>query len=404
MEFRCRLGTASGEVVEGIYAADDEAKLRRELKEKGLFVLSLRRRGRGALGRPAFSLPQGRRLPQREFIVFNQELAALLKAGMPLVESLDILRQRVESPFFKSMLDDVHERVRGGAALSEAFEAQEPPLPGVYTASLMAGEKSGSLEEVIRRYVTHTRVLSALRRKTISAMMYPAILLALSLLVVGIIVLRVVPEFAEFYGGLGAELPLITRAIMGVSEVVRGYFLWILLVVAAGGLALRTWLKQPGRGVVLDRLLLRLPGIGNIAGKFATSQLTRTLATLLGGGIPLVSSLDVAGRSISNRHFSRQLEIVSREVREGQALSTSMLARGIFPPVAVKMVEVGESTGALQDMLSNVADFFDEEIETTLGRFMTLLEPLLLVIMGILIAGMLLALYMPLLKLGAIAQ
>ena len=402
MEFRCRLGTASGEVVEGIYAADDEAKLRRELEGKGLFVLSLKRRG--TLRWPALSLPQGRRLPQREFIVFNQQLATLLKAGMPLVESLGILRQRVENPLFKSMLDDVYERVRSGAALSEAFEAQQPPLPGVYTASLMAGEKSGSLEEVIRRYVTHVRVLTAVRRKTISAMIYPAILLGLSLLVVGIIVLRVVPEFAEFYRSLGAELPLATRAIMGVSDVVRGYFRWILLVLTAGGLASWTWLRQPGRGVVLDRLLLRLPGVGNIAGKFATSQLTRTLATLLGGGIPLVSSLDVAGRSIGNRHFSDQLDIVAREVREGQPLSTSMSARGIFPPVAVKMVEVGESTGALQEMLTSVADFFDEEIETALERFMTLLEPVLLVIMGIVIAGMLLALYMPLLQLGAIAQ
>ena len=402
MEFRCRLGTASGEVLEGVYVADDEAKLRRELDEKGLHVLSLRRRG--ARGWPALSFSPFRRIRSREFLVFNQELAALLKAGMPLVQSLEILRQRVETPGFKLVLDDVHERVRGGAALSEAFEAQEAPMPSVYTASLMAGEKSGSLEVVLRRYVTYARVISSVRRKTISALIYPAILLALSLIVVGIIVLRVVPEFANFYDSLGADLPVVTQVIVSVSNVLRSYLWALLLVLVAGGLVLRVWLKQPGRGALLDRLLLRLPGVGPIAEKFATSQLARTLATLLGGGIPLVNALDVSARAVGNRFVSRQLVTVSREVREGQALSTSMAGRGIFPSVAIKMVEVGESTGALHDMLNNVADFFDEEIDTTLGRFMTLIEPILLVIMGIVIAGMLLALYMPLLQLGTIVQ
>ena len=402
MEFRCRVGTASGEILEDVYVAQDEGKLRHELEEKGLYVLSLQ--PRGTLGLRGVSLTTSRRIRGREFIVFNQELAALLRAGMPLVQSLDILRQRVDNPTLKSMLDDVHERVRSGTALSEAFEAQDPSLPGVYTASLMAGEKSGSLEAVIRRYVTYARLISSVRRKTLSALIYPAILLSLSLVVVGIIVLRVVPEFANFYQGMGAELPLATRVIMATSDVLRGYF-WLIMLVLGGGVALLwRWLKQPGRGALVDRLLLRVPTVGQIAAKFATSQLTRTLATLLGGGIPLVNALDVAARSIGNRHVARQLGTVSREVREGQALSASMSARGIFPPVSIKMVEVGESTGALQDMLNNVADFFDEEIETTLARFMTMIEPVLLVIMGIVIAGMLLALYMPLLQLGTIAQ
>ena len=402
MEFRCRVGTASGEILEDIYVAQDEGKLRHELEEKGLYVLSLQRRG--TLGSRAFSLTTHRRVRGREFIVFNQELAALLRAGMPLVQSLDILRQRVDNPTLKSMLDDVHEKVRSGMALSEAFEAQNPALPGIYTASLMAGETSGSLEEVIRRYVTYARIISGVRRKTLSALIYPVILLGLSLVVVGIIVLRVAPEFANFYQGLGAELPLATQVIMAASDILRGYFLLIVLILGGGVTLLWTWFKQPGRGALVDRLLLRVPTVGQIAGKFATSQLCRTLATLLGGGIPLVNALDVAARSIGNRHFARQLGTVSREVREGQALSVSMSARGVFPTVAIKMVEVGESTGALQDMLNNIADYFDEEIETTLGRFMTMIEPVLLVIMGIVIAGMLLALYMPLLQLGTIAQ
>ena len=400
MEFRCRLGTETGEIVERVCTADNELRLRRDLEKEGLYLLSLRRRGGFAWTGASF---QWRRRPGvREFTVFNQELAALLKAGMPLLQSLDILRQRTDQPVLKTVLDDVHEQVRGGAALSDAFDSHRDLFPGVYTASILAGEKSGNLEETLRRYVSYARVVSGVRRRTLSALIYPAILLALSGIVVAIIIVRVVPEFTSFYDSMGATLPVATRVLTAVSGFVTEFFWLLALSAAALAGTVWTWSRQPGRGAQLDRLLLGMPFAGDVATRFATSQLARTLATLLGGGIPLVNALDVTARSVGNRHISRNLEAIAGEVREGTALSTSMHARGLFPPVAVKMVEVGESTGALQDMLNAVADFFDEEIETTLGRFMTLIEPLLLVIMGIVIAGLLLALYWPLLQLGAI--
>lgn len=402
MEFRCRLGTAAGEIVERVCVADSESGLRRDIEKQGLHLLSFRRRGGFVrLGAP---LEWRRRPGMREFTVFNQELAALLGAGMPLLSSLDILRQRADQPILKRLLDDVHEQVRGGAALSEAFDSHRDVVPGVYTASVLAGEKSGNLEETLRRYVACAKVISGVRRRTLSALIYPAILLALSCLVVAIIVVRVVPEFISFYDSMGAALPLATRVLTGVSAFVTDFF-WLLALGAAavaGGLWM--WSRQPGRGAELDRLLLDVPFVGTVAARFATSQLARTLATLLGGGIPLVSALDVTARSVGNRSVSGHLATIAREVREGGMLSAAMRERGFFPPVAVKMVEVGESTGALGDMLNAVADFFDEEIETTLGRFLTLIEPLLLVIMGIVIAGLLLALYWPLLQLGAIAS
>jgi type IV pilus assembly protein PilC len=399
MEFRCRLGTPGGEVFEGIYVADSEARLRRELEEKGLYVLGIQRAGRLALG--TVPLPKRSRISTREFLVFNQELATLLKAGMPLVQSLDILRRRVANPLFKSVLDDVYERVRGGSALSESFEAHGSMFPGVYTASLMAGEKSGSLEQVIRRYVAYVKVVATVRRKTISALVYPSILLVLSLVVVSIIVLRVVPQFTAFYEQFGRELPLSTRAIMTVSEVVRAY-LWVLLIgLVAGAAAFWAWLKQPSQRERFDRWVLRLPGVGPVARKFSTSQAARTLATLLGGGIPLVNALDVAARSIKNRYIAHEMETAGQQVREGRALSAAMNDSGAFTDVAIKMVEVGESTGALQEMLNSLADFYDEEIETNLGRFITLVEPILLVVMGLVIAGLLLALYMPLFNISA---
>lgn len=400
MEFQCRLGTATGEILEGNYAAESETRLRHDLERRGLHVLAVKRRG--GLGLASWTLPRRRRIGTREFLVFNQELATLLRAGMPLVQSLDILRSRVDHPVFKPILDDVHERVRGGAALSEAFEAQGELFPGVYTASLLAGEKSGGLEQVLLRYVGYQRVIGAIRRKTISALVYPAILLALSLAVVAIIVLRVVPEFAGFYAGFGAQLPIATRAIVATSLILRSYFAVLALVALAVIGAGWFWIVRGAGRATLDRAVLRVPWLGSVAGRFATSQLARTLATLLNGGIPLVNALDASARAMGNRHLTRELETVAQRVREGEGLAPSLAARGVFPDVAIRMVEVGESTGALAEMLNSLADFFDEEIETTLGRFITLVEPVLLVTMGIVIAALLLALYMPLLQLSSV--
>jgi len=402
MEFRCRLGTPGGEIIEGVYVADSEDRLRREFEEKGLYVLAIQRAGRLAFG--SLALPTRSRIATREFLVFNQELATLLKAGMPLVQSLDILRRRVSNPLFRSVLNDVYDRVRAGSALSESFEAHGAMFPGVYTASLMAGEKSGNLEQVIRRYVAYVKVVEAVRRKVISALIYPAVLLTLSVIVVGILVLRVVPQFSGYYEQFGKELPLSTRVIVAISTYATAYFGAMVLVAAAVAASIWFWLKRPGERERLDRWVLRLPLLGSVARKFATSQASRTLATLLGGGIPLVNAIDVAARSIKNRYMARELQRASQQVREGRALAAAMTDSGAFPDVALKMVEVGEQTGALQEMLNSLSDFYDEEIETNLDRFVTLVEPILLIIMGIVIAGLLLALYMPLFNLSNALQ
>jgi type IV pilus assembly protein PilC len=399
MEFRCRLGTPSGEIVEGVYVAESEARLRHEFEEKGLYVLAIQRAGRAALG--SFKLPSRSRISTREFLVFNQELATLLKAGMPLVQSLDILRQRMTNPLLKSVMDDVYERVRAGSSLSEAFEAQGSLFPGVYTASLLAGEKSGSLEQVIRRYVAYVKIISGMKRKTISALVYPAILLGLSCVVVGIIVLRVVPEFGAFYRQFDRELPLSTRIIVSLSNFAVAYFFVVVIAIAAIVFGFVAWLKRPGNRRRFDKWVLGIPMLGSIAQRFATSQASRTLATLLGGGIPLVNAIDVSARSISNQYMAQELTTAAQQVREGRALASAMLASGAFPDVAIKMVEVGESTGALQEMLNSLSEFYDEEIETSLTRFITIVEPALLVVMGIIIAALLLSLYMPLFNLSS---
>ncbi|PYQ88293.1 MAG: hypothetical protein DMG02_11300 [Acidobacteria bacterium] len=400
MEFRCRLASPNGEIVEGVYVADNEAKLRHELEEKGLFVLSLQ--PKGAIAGVSVRLPRRSAINTREFLVFNQELATLLKAGMPLVQSLDLLRRRVTTPTFRGVLDDVHEKVRAGSALSDAFGSHGELFPSVYTASLLAGERSGNLDAVLRRYVEYTKIIATLKRKTISALVYPAILVTLAFGLVSIIVLKVVPQFSDFYASFGAELPLLTRIIVSVSDFVRAQFLLLVLIVVIAVVTFLGWIRQPGQKAKFDHLILAVPMLGQVAGKFGTSQMARTLSTLLGGGLPLVNALDIAAKSIGNQYMAAQLEIVSNRVREGESFARALEARRVFPEVAVKMAEVGESTGALQDMLNTVADFYDEEIATNMERFVTLVEPILLVIMGMVIAGLLLALYMPLFQLSSV--
>jgi type IV pilus assembly protein PilC len=400
VEFRCRLASPNGEIVEGTYVADSESRLRHDLEEKGLYVLSLR--PKGGLAGLSFQLPQRSKISTAEFLIFNQELATLLKAGMPLVQSLDLLQRRVQSPTFRSVLDDIHQRVRSGSALSDAFAAHESLFPRVYTASLLAGERSGSLDTVLRRYVEYTKVIATVKRKTISALVYPAILISLAVVLVGIIVLRVVPAFSDFYQSFGADLPLMTRVIVTISNVVRQQFLLVVLVLALVVGSFVVWIRRPGQRVRFDHFVLGIPVVGEIARKFATSQMARTLATLLGGGLPLVNALDIAGRSIGNQYMAAEVAVVGTKVREGQSFAAALEARRVFPDVAVKMAEVGESTGALQDMLNTVADFYDEEIATNMERFITLVEPVLLVMMGIVIAALLLALYMPLFQLSSV--
>jgi type IV pilus assembly protein PilC len=400
VEFRCRLASPNGEILEGLYVAESEARLRHELEEKGLFILSLQ--PKHAIAGVALRLPQRHAISTREFLVFNQELATLLKAGMPLVQSLDLLKSRVTSPTFRNVLNDVHEQVRAGTALSDAFAVHGALFPRVYTASLLAGERSGNLDAVLRRYVEYTKIIATVKRKTVSALIYPAILISLALVLVTIIILKVVPAFSDFYGSFGAELPLVTRIIVKVSSFLRTQFWLILAGLALAIAAVVTWVRQPGQMARFDRVMLSLPMLGQVARKFATSQMARTLATLLGGGLPLVNALDIAAKSVGNQFMAAQLDIVSARVREGESFAAALEARHVFPEVAVKMAEVGESTGALQEMLNTVADFYDEEISTTMDRFVTLVEPVLLVVMGLVIAGLLLALYMPLFQLSSV--
>jgi type IV pilus assembly protein PilC len=395
------VATATGHITESTFTAENEAQLRHDLEQKGLYLLSVR--GGVSLGRMRLAVPRRHKVPTSDFLIFNQELATLLKAGLPLVHSLDILRKRVPNPTLRAALDDVHARVRSGTSLSDAMDAQQL-FSGVYTASLMAGEKSGSLESVIRRYVQHMKVLASVRSHVISALIYPVVLVLLSIGVIGLIVFQVVPEFADFYAqyGAGAALPLSTRIVVAVSTNIVGSASAIFLILAAAVVGVVLLVRQPAQRRRMHAALLRLPYFGPLARRFSTAQVARTMATLLSGGIPLVNALEIAARASGNRSIGDHLSVVAGQVREGRSFAQSLSEGGMLPHIAVEMVEVGESTGALADMLNSVADFYDEENETSLTRFSNLIQPILLFVMGIVIAGLLLSLYMPLFQLSSL--
>jgi type IV pilus assembly protein PilC len=402
MEFVARVGTPEGKVLERTFRAPDEDALRSDLEKQGLHVFSVRRGGLGG----GLALPRlGRRrrvITPENFLIFNQELAALLRAGLPLLQALDLMLERMESGRFREVLTDIRDRVRSGQDLSEAFAAHGEHFPRLYPASLKAGERSGELEAVVRRFIRYQRLVLDARKKAVTALIYPAVLVGLSFLMLLILSVRVVPTFTEFYSGLDAELPLLTRIIVGFSAFLRTHLPWLSLAAVVLGVLFVRWKQTPAGRLAVDRFKLRLPLLGEVAHLFALSEFTRSLATLLGGGLPLVPAFEIAAQAVGNAAVRDAIEPRIRLVREGKAFHEAIEESGMFPPMAIDMAKVGEATGALDEMLGNIAGFFDDRVETRLQRILALVEPAMLVFMGLVVAVILLSLYLPLF--GALGQ
>jgi type IV pilus assembly protein PilC len=396
-EYVCKYGTLNGEILQRIYFAESENALREQMEQQGFYVFRIERRlDLLNLVRSVFSIRR-KKVSDKEFMIFNQEFAALVHAGLPLLQSLELLMERVDNPDFGNILEDVYRQVKSGTSLSEAFASHPAVFPKVYTASILAGEKSGTVEQVIRRYLGYMKITSAIRTKIISSIIYPTLLLLLSLCVIGVLVGYVIPKFSDFYKGFANELPLITKILVSVALFLRGNFYWIVPLIIVAAILLQFLIRTSENvRIRTDRVKLRLPYLGNVWTKFSISQLMRTLHTLLAGGIPLVNAMDVAADSVGNRLISEQLKKVSQGVKEGEPLWSSLNKTGLMTHMAVEMVKVGEETGALEEMLRNISDFYDEEIETNLTNVLAIIEPVLLIFMGLLIASILLAMYYPL--------
>ncbi len=390
MDYVCKVGTPAGEVVERTFSAADEAALRADLAQQGYYLFGITR-GAGLSG---FTLRKARVAPSL-VLIFAQELAALLKAGLPLMQSLDIMLERQRDPVFRRSLGSVRDKVKGGTALSEAFKAEAELYPPIFAASLVAGERSGALEGVLRRFAQHLRLNESLKKKAVSASVYPLVLIATMLVMVVVLLVFVIPQFQSFYEGLGAELPLPTRILLAIANTVKENILWILLVVVGALVSFLLWRQRAGSAIVIDRALLRVPYFGGLIRMYATSQLMRTLSTLLAGGLPLLSSLETSSASIGNRAMGTAVSGCTHRIREGASLTTALESTGMFEALPLEMVKVGEQTGALADMLNAVAEFYDEDLDIRIATVLSLVEPVLLVMMAIVVAGMLLAFYLP---------
>ena len=394
MQFTCRVGTPDGRVFEEVYTASDESALRTDLGKRGYHLFEVKRRGVARkLAVPSMGLR--RRIPAPEFVVFNQELAALLKAGLPLLQTLDLMLERMKNQHFRSVLTDIRDRVKNGTDLSEAFASHGDLFPRLYPSSLKAGERSGELEQVIRRFIRYMRLVLDARRRVISALIYPAVLVFLSIAMIAIMAIYVVPKFMGFFNELGADLPLITQIVLAISTFASKNWPVILIVLIVAAFALRTWGRTDAGGLALDRLKLRLPFLGPVLHRFAMSEFSRSLSTLLSGGIPLVPAFEIAVSSVGNAYVRSRLEPTIQMVREGKPFHEALEKSEIFTDMAIDMVKVGEATGSLDDMLTSVADFLDEQVETRMARLLSLVEPMMLVFMGIIIAILLVSIYLP---------
>ena len=399
-EFICRLGTPAGEVVTRTVEAPGVNEARARLEREGFRVFNVtppKTSGVSALTRLGGRGGQPR-VKANDFLLFNQQLAALVRAGIPILQAISMLRKRAASARLRAVLGDVEERIRGGDALSQAFAAQGNIFPRIYTASILAGERSGALDEVLLRYVNYMRRNVALRRKIRGALAYPLFLLFASACMVTFLTIYVVPRMSDLFTGFGTELPTVTQIVVGLSNWLSSNVIWFGPVFIGGTILLFLWSRTSSGRMQVDALLLKIPLAGNLVVQLSVAQATRSLATLLAGGITLVESWEIAAESITNRELRRRSSAILPMIREGRTFTESLEAADWVPALGVDMVGIGERSGSLREMLDEVAVFYDAESEVRLEQLTTTLEPAILVVMGGVVVTILLAIYLPIIQ------
>ena len=389
-EFVIKLADERGRVQEQTHAAASADELRHRFVQAGYHVFSVRSRSR--LGRV-------KKTKLEPFLIFNQQFLTLIRAGLPILGSLELLGRRQKLAHFRGQLDDVAARVKTGESISQAFEAQGG-FPLVYTTTLLAGERSGNLEEVLQRYLDFQRVSLTFRKKLKASLIYPALLIVMVIALFIFLITFVVPRFAQLYDQLGTKLPWLTVFLLDLGRNAQHYGLYVGAVVALIGFLIYRWIKTDAGANAVDRVRISLPLFGTVWLKYQVGLFSRTLSTLLTGGLPLVPSLETAARSIDSRQIGNAVFASVETVREGKGLAASLQQTKVFPELAIEMIEVGESTGALPQMLNSVAEFFEEDVATALTAALTLIEPAILIVMGIVVLFILISLYLPIFSLG----
>ena len=391
-DFVIKMADERGNVLEQTESGYSAVEVRDRFAGLGYLVYWVKPAGIFTGGK--FRVPRRRKVNLEQFIIFNQQFMTLIRAGLPIVQSLELLARRQRNPFFRTMLENVRDRVKGGELLSDAFEAQGV-FPKIYSTTILAGEKSGNLEEVVGRYVAFQRLALSFRKKLISSLIYPAVLVIGVLVLLTMLVTYVIPRFADLYHELDAPLPPLTQFTIAFATNIRTALPLLLGAIAIIGYGLWRWSKTQSGAEKLDRFKIDLPVFGNIWLRYQVAMFSRMMATLLQGGLPLVPALETASQSMQSRLMARGIQSSTQAVREGRTLSRSLEETKIFPELSVEMVEVGESTGALPVMLTSVAEFYEEDLQNALAAAMALIEPLILIVMGLIVGFILISLYMP---------
>jgi type IV pilus assembly protein PilC len=397
-EFVLKYADSRGQIHQQVAQAPSERELRERFSQQGFLIYSIKPRVLSTLA--AGTLLGGRKkLNLEKFLIFNQQFVTLIRAGLPILKGLDLLAERLTDPKLGPYIKAVRDEVRNGTLLSEAFR-QQGIFPKMYVTSVMAGEKSGSLIEVLERYLTYQRLSLAVRKKVMVSLLYPSVLVVLVVLLLVFLVTYVVPNFAQLYTSMQATLPPITEFLIAVGTTAQSYIIAFAVALVAGIFLFRIWARRDSARLTLDRLKMRTPIVGEVWLKYQVAQLARVLSTLLTGGIPLVQAMETAAESLNTPLLRRAVDQAGKSVREGQPLSGSLKASKMIPALATDMIEVGESTGALPSMLNSVAEFFEEDVNTRMTAALSLIEPAIMIFMGMFVAFVLIALYLPIFSLA----
>jgi type IV pilus assembly protein PilC len=392
-EFVIKLADERGRVLEQTHTATTAEELRARFSQAGYHVYSVK--ARNLLGGSS-----KKKVKLETFLIFNQQFLTLIRAGLPILGSLELLARRQKLAHFRAQLEDVGARVKTGESISAAFEAQGG-FSLVYTTTLLAGERSGNLEEVLQRYLDFQRVSLTFSKKLKASLIYPALLICMVFGLFIFLITFVVPRFAQLYDQLGVHLPALTTFLLDLGKYAQSYGIYVGVVAAAVVFVVYRWTKTDAGATLIDKIRIATPVFGTVWLKYQVGLFSRTLSTLLTGGLPLVPSLETAARSIDSRQIAKAVHRSVETVREGKGLSVSLQATKVFPELAIEMIEVGESTGALPQMLNSVAEFFEEDVQTNLTAAMSLIEPLILMVMGVVVVTILIALYLPIFSLSA---
>jgi type IV pilus assembly protein PilC len=397
-EFVCRVADANGRVYSHVEAAATLDEVRQKLADRGLYVYSVE--ARNSLISGMFGVRKQKKIGGNDFLILNQQFNTLIKAGLPILRALDLLATRATAPKLRPILVQIRDHVREGKSLSEAVD-EAGVFSKVYSTAILAGEKSGNLSGVLEYYIAYQRVSTGVKKKILASLVYPILLIVVAAVIVTYLVTVVIPKFSELYGDLNVELPAPTKLLIAITVGYRPYILTALGLILAAIVATFFWSRSELGGIAFDRLKFKVPVVGDTLLKFQVSQFCRTLATLLTGGTPLVGALSTASESITSRLVRGSVLRATQLVREGESLHGALAATQVVPEMALDMVEVGESSGALAPMLNSVAEFYEEEVSLRLGALVSLIEPLILIFMGLLVMFILVSLYLPIFSFSA---